>query len=90
MKNNIYNIGSDKMNFSKKEICELIKKELPNTYFNYADIGEDADKRNYIVSYEKINKLGFNTTVTIEEGVKELIKTLPLIKINNPYYNITK
>ena len=79
MKNNIYNIGSDKMNFSKKEICELIKKELPNTYFNYADIGEDADKRNYIVSYEKINKLGFNTTVTIEEGVKELIKTLPLI-----------
>jgi nucleoside-diphosphate-sugar epimerase len=90
MKNNIYNVGSDKMNFSKKDICELIKKELPNTYFNYADIGEDADKRNYIVSYEKINKLGFNTTITIEEGIQELIKTIPLIKINNPYYNITK
>jgi nucleoside-diphosphate-sugar epimerase len=90
MVNNIYNVGSNKMNFSKKEICELIKKELPNTYFNYADIGEDADKRNYIVSYEKINKLGFNTTITIEEGIKELIKTIPLIKLNNPYYNIIK
>lgn len=90
MKDNTYNVGSDNMNFSKKEVCELIKKELPNTYFNYADIGEDADKRNYIVSYEKINKLGFTTTVTVEEGVKELIKTIPLIKINNPYYNIIK
>jgi nucleoside-diphosphate-sugar epimerase len=90
MKNNIYNVGSDNMNFSKKEICELIKKELPYTYFNYADIGEDADKRNYIVSYKKINNLGFNTTVTIEEGIKELIKTIPLIKLNNPYFNILK
>lgn len=90
MKNNIYNVGSDKMNFSKKEICELIKKELPNTYFNYANVGEDADKRNYIVSYKKINNLGFTTTITIEEGIKELIKTIPLIKINNPYYNIIK
>jgi nucleoside-diphosphate-sugar epimerase len=90
MKNNTYNVGSDNMNFSKKEICELIKKELPNTYFNYADIGEDADKRNYIVSYKKINSLGFTTTITIEEGIKELIKTIPLIKINNPYYNIIK
>jgi len=90
MVNNIYNVGSDSMNFSKKEICELIKKELPNTYFNYADIGEDADKRNYIVSYKKINDLGFTTSVTIEEGIKELIKTIPLIKINNPYYNIIK
>jgi nucleoside-diphosphate-sugar epimerase len=90
MKNNIYNVGSDSMNFSKKEICELIKKELPCTYFNYADIGEDADKRNYIVSYKKINNLGFNTTVTIEEGIKELIKTIPLIKLNNPYFNTLK
>jgi nucleoside-diphosphate-sugar epimerase len=90
MKNNVYNVGSDQMNFSKKEICELIKKELPNTYFNYADVGEDADKRNYIVSYEKINKLGYTTTITIEEGIRELIKTIPLIKINNPYYNVFK
>lgn len=90
MKNNTYNVGSDNMNFSKKEICELIKKELPNTYFNYADIGEDADKRNYIVSYKKINSLGFTTTITIEEGIKELIKTIPLIKSNNPYFNTLK
>jgi nucleoside-diphosphate-sugar epimerase len=90
MKNNVYNVGSDNMNFSKKEICEIIKKELPNTYFNYADVGEDADKRNYVVSYEKITSLGFKTEIDIVTGIKEIIKAIPLIKLYNPYYNVLK
>ena len=88
LKDNIYNVGSNGMNFSKKQVCELIKKHIPNAYINYADIGEDADKRNYIVSYDKINKLGFTTSITLEEGIKELIKTIPLLKINSTYHNI--
>ncbi len=88
MRDNIYNVGSDKMNHSKKEICELIKKELPKTYFNYADVGEDADKRNYVVSYEKLNSLGFDTTITISEGIVELIKAMPLVKIYSSYHNV--
>ena len=59
-------------------------------YFNYADIGEDADKRNYEVSYEKIQKTGYNTEITLPEGIKELIKTIPLIKTMNPYFNVVK
>jgi nucleoside-diphosphate-sugar epimerase len=90
MKDNVYNVGSDNMNFSKKEVCEIIKKELPNCYFNYADVGEDADKRNYVVSYEKIKKLGFKTTITLEEGIKDLIKVSPLIKTMSQYYNVIK
>jgi nucleoside-diphosphate-sugar epimerase len=90
MKNNIYNVGSEKMNYSKKEVCELIKKQLPETYFNYADVGEDPDKRNYVVNYDKIKMLGFDTTISIEDGVEELIKSIPLLKLNNPYYNVLK
>jgi len=90
MKNNIYNVGSEKMNYSKKEVCELIKKQLPETYFNYADVGEDPDKRNYVVNYDKIKMLGFDTTIGIEDGVEELIKSIPLVKLNNPYYNVLK
>ncbi len=88
MKDNIYNVGSDKMNYSKKEVCELIKGQIPRTYFNYADVGEDADKRNYMVSYDKIKELGFDTTLSVEEGIIELIKTIPLIKIESSYHNI--
>jgi nucleoside-diphosphate-sugar epimerase len=89
MKNNVYNIGSNDLNYSKREVCEKIKEQVKNVYFNYADIGEDADKRNYHVSYEKIHELGFKTTVTIEQGIKELIKAISLISINSPYHNVT-
>lgn len=87
-KNNVFNVGSNKMNHSKKDVCELIKNFVPKTYISYADIGEDADRRNYVVSYDKISKLGYNTTISIEEGIEELIKTIPLLKITSNYRNI--
>jgi len=87
MKNNIYNVGSEKMNCSKREICELIKART-NFYVHYADIGEDADKRNYVVSYKKINSLGYDTTINIEEGIDELVRALKAIKFKTPYSNV--
>lgn len=90
MKNNVYNVGSNNMNFSKKDVCELIKQLVPDSYFNYADVGSDADKRNYVVSYEKINNLGFETTIDLKEGIIELIETFPLIRLYNPYFNVLK
>jgi len=87
MKNNIYNVGSEKMNCSKREICELIKART-NFYLHYADIGEDADKRNYGVSYKKINSLGYDTTISIEEGIDELVRALKAIKFKTPYSNV--
>lgn len=88
MNNQIYNVGSNKMNFSKKEICEMIKNKIIDVTFNYSGTQNDVDKRNYIVSYDKINKLGYNTTITVEEGIDELIKAFPLIKMTNQYYNL--
>lgn len=88
MKGEVYNCGSNSMNYSKKNVCEIIKKEVPKVYFNYADIDGDPDKRNYVVSYDKLKNLGFDTTITVEEGIKELIKTLPLVKIKSNYHNV--
>ena len=90
MKDNVYNVGSDSMNYSKKDVCEMIKSKVDNAYFNYADVGSDADKRNYVVSYEKLNSLGYTTTITLEEGIDELLKTIPLIKTSSPYFNVLK
>ena len=87
MKNEIYNVGSDKMNYTKKDICEMIK-EKTQAQFYYAEIGEDEDKRNYLVSYDKIKKLGFETTITVEKGIEELIKGVAAVTINSPYTNI--
>lgn len=88
MKSNVYNVGSNKMNYTKKQVCELINKQISDAYFHYADIGEDADKRNYKVSYDKINKLGFDVEVSVEDGIKELIKCVQLIQNELKYTNV--
>ena len=87
MKNKIFNVGSNDMNYSKEEICDLIK-EKTNAYIHYADIGEDADKRNYVVSYDKINKLGYKTSITVEQGLDELVNALKAVQFKTPYSNI--
>ena len=75
------------MNFTKQQIAEKIKKKI-DFYLHYAEIGEDPDKRNYFVSYKKINKLGFNTSINIEDGIDELIKVMQLVDIKSPYSNV--
>lgn len=87
MKDDIFNVGSESLGFSKEEICEIIKKYV-KVYIHYAKIGEDDDKRNYIVSFKKINELGFFTTIDIHQGIKELIECYKAIQIINPYSNV--
>ncbi len=74
LKNTIYNIGLSSANLSKKELCEEIQKQVPKFYITEAKVGEDPDKRNYIVSNEKIEKTGFTPDVSLSAGIAELIK----------------
>ncbi len=87
MQGQVYNVGSDTMNFSKKEICDIIHDDT-GAYFHFAPVGKDGDQRNYVVSYKKVKELGYDTTITVQEGIKELVKALPVVKIHNPYANV--
>lgn len=82
MKNQAYNVGLSDANLSKLELCEKIKEQVPEFYFVEAEIGEDPDKRNYIVSNEKIEKTGFKAEISLEEGISELIKGYQIIRKN--------
>ena len=86
MKENVYNLGLDEANLSKRELCELIQKQIPDFYFTEAKIGEDVDKRDYVVSNEKLLKAGFKAKVTIEEGIRDLINTYNILH-KSEYYN---
>lgn len=79
MKNNTYNVGLESANLSKEELVFKIKEYVPNFYVHFADIGSDPDKRNYIVSNEKITKKGFNCTYTLDDGIIELIKGFSML-----------
>lgn len=87
MKNEPYNVGLSNVNLTKWELCEEIKKQVPEFYFVDSTIGEDPDKRNYIVSNDKIERTGFKTEVSMQDGISELIKGYQIIK-RNQYANI--
>lgn len=69
-----YNVGLDDANLSKLELCARIKKHLPKFTFVEAPVGEDPDKRDYIVSNKRIAHAGFKTKYSLDDGIRELIK----------------
>ncbi|MBF0485537.1 MAG: NAD(P)-dependent oxidoreductase [Candidatus Omnitrophica bacterium] len=87
MKNEPYNVGLSDANLSKKELCEEIKKQIPDFYFVEAAVGEDPDKRDYIVSNDKIEKTGFKPDMSLSSGIRELVKTYQILK-RNQYANV--
>jgi nucleoside-diphosphate-sugar epimerase len=87
MKNESYNVGLSDANLSKLELCSKIKEQIPDFVYLEAPIGEDPDKRDYIVSNEKIERTGFKPIHSIEAGIKELIKGYRIIT-NSKYSNV--
>jgi len=69
-----FNLGLSDANLSKMELCNEIKKYIPSFQILESDIGKDIDKRDYIVSNEKIETKGFKPSYSIDDGVKELMK----------------
>lgn len=78
MKGQTYNVGGDSLNYTKQEICDIIQKHI-ECKITPSSEGTDADKRDYMVSYEKIRKLGFEPEITIEQGIDELRKVLLIL-----------
>jgi len=87
MKNEPYNVGLSEANISKLELCAKIKEQISDFVYLESPIGEDPDKRDYIVSNEKIEKTGFKPAHSIAMGIKELIKGYKIVS-NSRYGNV--
>ena len=68
-----YNLGLDAANFSKEELATKIQQYVPRFYVHYSEVGSDPDKRNYIVSNEKLRAAGFEARRTLDDGIRELL-----------------
>lgn len=86
-KGEVYNLGLDEANVSKRGLAEIVRKHLPFLEIYDSTSGSDPDKRDYIVSNEKIRKRGFEAKVSLDEGIKELIKGYNILLRNIDYTN---
>ena len=87
MQGEIYNVGLSDANLSKWELCEKIAEHIPGFQFMEAPIGEDPDRRDYIVSNEKIEATGYKPAHSLDMGMKELMKGYQMIR-NSVYSNV--
>lgn len=87
MKGKPYNVGLDDANLSKLELCAVIKRHLPKFVYLEAPIGEDPDKRDYIVSNARLAATGFKPEWGLDRGIQELIKGYTIIR-NTIYSNV--
>ena len=82
-----FNVGLDKANLSKGELAELIQEHVPEFYVHFAEIGQDPDKRNYIVSNQRLREAGFEAKRSLDQGVTELIRGFRMIR-GGPLKNV--
>ena len=70
-----YNVGLDQANLSKEELALAIKQQVPDFYIHFSEIGSDPDKRNYVVSNQRLREAGFEAKRSIDSGIVELLKS---------------
>ena len=80
MRGEVYNVGLSEANVSKRELCERIRKHIPDFVFMDAPVGKDPDQRNYVVSNAKLEATGFKPETTLDAGIGELVKGFAMIK----------
>ena len=87
MKGRPFNVGLSDANISKAELCDRIKAQIPSFQYMEAPVGEDPDKRDYIVSNSRIESTGYMPQYSLDDGISELIKGFRMLR-DRVYGNI--
>jgi nucleoside-diphosphate-sugar epimerase len=82
-----YNAGLDDANLSKEELALKVKEHVPGFYLHFSEVGSDPDKRNYIVSNQRLREAGFQARRSLDDGIRELLKGYKMIR-KNQYGNV--
>jgi len=77
--NNAFNVGLTAANMSKLQLAQKVKEYLPNLLIVEEQFKEDFDKRNYVVSNEKLENTGWSCDFSLDAGIQELIKAYKMI-----------
>jgi nucleoside-diphosphate-sugar epimerase len=79
MSGRAYNLGLAEANLSKEQLALAIQAHVPRFHVHFAEVGSDPDKRNYIVSNERLRLAGFEARRSLDQGIRELLKAYRLL-----------
>lgn len=82
-----FNAGLDAANLSKAELALKVREHVPNFYIHFSEVGSDPDKRNYIVSNQRLRDAGFEAKRSLDDGIAELVKGYRMLR-KTPYGNV--
>jgi nucleoside-diphosphate-sugar epimerase len=74
-----FNAGLDSANVSKEELALKVKEQIPSFHVVFSEIGSDPDKRNYVVSNQRLREAGFEAKRSLEEGIAELARAYRML-----------
>lgn len=83
MKGRAYNTGLSSANLTKAQLCERVQKHVPNFMWHEAAIGEDPDKRDYIVSNARLEATGWTPDWSLDDGIRELVRGYQMLRVMN-------
>ena len=72
----VYNVGDEAQNLTKRQVCSLIGERVPGARFEFHAEGRDPDRRDYEVSYGRLQALGFRARIGLADGIDELARAL--------------
>lgn len=87
MKGGVYNVGSNALNATKKDIADLISRHVTFN-LHFSENGHDADQRDYEVDYSRLSATGFTPQVSLETGIEEMVRAFKYLRVPNPYSNV--
>jgi len=83
MKGRAYNTGLSTANLTKAQLCERVQKHVPNFVWHEAAIGEDPDKRDYVVSNARLEATGWTPDWSLDDGIRELVRGYQMLRVMN-------
>ena len=87
MRGEPFNVGLSEANLSKAQLCERIARHVPGFTWLEAPVGEDPDKRDYVVSNDKLEATGWRPDVSLDAGIRELVKGFRMLR-NGRFANV--
>jgi len=82
-----YNVGLDAANMSKEQLALKVKEHVPRLYLHFAAVGSDPDKRDYVVSNQRLREAGFEARRSLDEGIEELLRAYRMLP-RSPWANV--